>query len=126
MKSLILALPLLWISSAYAQESAGPSPFPFAITTNLTLIQKTTSPISVPIAAISLLGAGILPSVSVTVPGVSAGDFVLTSFNGTPPTSITISAVQATVANTVLITPQATAALVVGTQNLSLNFVWMH
>lgn len=95
------------------------------IKSGLTLLNRTTSPVSVPIGGISVLAAGILPSVTVTVPGVVAGDFVLASYAGTPPTNITISGVQATAANTVLVTPAATAALSVGAQNLSLNFVWM-
>jgi hypothetical protein len=96
------------------------------IKSNITLIGRTTSPVSVTMGSISVVGISVLPSVSVTVPGVSAGDFVLASFSGTPPTSVTIGGVQATAANTVQITPIATAALVAGSQSVPLNFVWMH
>ncbi len=96
------------------------------VTSGLTYFNRTTTPISVSLAAISLVQAGFLPSVTVTVPGVSKGDFVLASYAATPPANLTISGVQATAANTVVVTPVATAALNIATQNISFNFTWMH
>lgn len=93
---------------------------------NLSLFDHTTSPVSVTIGAITVLGASVLPSISVTVTGVTAGDFVLASFNGTPPTGITLSGVQVTANNTVLVTPVATAALTLSSTSVPLNFAWMH
>lgn len=116
-----------------AAVSAGAYTLPAATLTtlggvkgNLSYFAKTASSINVTLGAISVLGISILPSVTVTVPGVTAGDFVLASFAGTVPTSITIGGVQATAANTVVITPIATAALVAGSQVVVMNFAFMH
>ena len=96
------------------------------IKSGLTFFNRTSSPISVTLGAISVLAAGVLPSVDVTVPGVSAGDFVLASYAATVPTGVTLSGVQATAANTVRVTPVATGALSASSQSVSLNFAWMH
>ena len=84
---------------------------------------RTTSPISATVNYLAVSGVSLLAPVNVTVPGVQQGDFVEVSF-ATTPTNITISAAQVTAANTVQIVPEATGALALGSQNLSLNFAW--
>lgn len=93
---------------------------------NVTLVARTSSTINVTIGAVSLLGAGVLPSISVTVSGVALGDNVSAAFSGAPPTGIAITSAQVTAANTVQITPVATTALVVSSQTVPVNFFYSH
>ena len=95
-----------------------------SIKANVTQIARTTNPVSASLPSISVLGLSLLPSVSVSVPGVQLGDFVQATFAAAPPTGLTITGAQATAAGTVLVTFQATQALTLAASTQSLNLAW--
>ncbi len=97
-----------------------------SIKANVTLIQRTTTPISVNLPAISVLGlTALVATTTATVTGVQIGDAVQAVFSGVPPVGLIPTGAQVTAANTVLVTFSATQAVALAAGAQSLNFFWM-